>query len=90
MKLTEEQAKQLADLEAMRDAPDEPEKTGAGRVLNFTIDLADDKQVERAFKLGLLDRPEEPAADDEKPPADGEGGEGGEGESPRRRGFFDD
>lgn len=91
MALTEEQTKQLEELERLRDEP-EPEKNGGGtsRVLNFTIDLSDDNQLKRAFALGLLD---EPKADD---PPDGEGGEGGEGgseggegEGPRRRGFFD-
>ena len=52
MSLTEEQAKQLEELERLRDTPDEPaEPKGAGRILNVTLDLADDAQLERAFKL---------------------------------------
>jgi hypothetical protein len=88
--LTDEQAKQLEELEKLRDAPDEPAGNGGGigRVLNVTIDLGDDKQVARAFKLGLLDEP----APDEPEGGEGEGEEQteGEGEGPRRGGFFND
>jgi hypothetical protein len=89
MKLTDEQAKQLEELEAMRDAPDEPAGNGGGigRVLNVTIDLGDDKQVARAFKLGLLD---EPAPDEPEEKPEGEDKPEGEGEGPRRGGFFND
>jgi hypothetical protein len=88
-KLTEEQAATLAELQALAEAPDEPESNGTSRVLNFTVDLGDEAQIARARKLGFLP-PEEP-----EPPAEGaEGGEGagGEGageEGPSRRGFFD-
>jgi hypothetical protein len=88
-KLSEEQAKQLEELESLRDAPDEdePKGNGSGRMLNISIDLGDDAQVQRAFDLGLLTKPEL-----EQLEADGEGGgEGGDGEGeegPKRRGFF--
>ena len=83
MPLTEEQAKQLEELERLRDTPDEPaEPKGAGRILNVTLDLADDAQLERAFKLGLLDRP---AADDD---AGDDDEDDDAAEQPKRRGFF--
>lgn len=51
-KLTAEQQKQLDDLTALAEAPDEP--AGSSSVLNFTIDLADESAVARAIKLGIL------------------------------------
>lgn len=85
MPLTKEQQDQLDELERLRDEPDHPEPApggGTGRMLNFNIDLGDPDQVERAFEMGLLERPDAPAdptGDD--PPGD---------DPPRRRGFFDD
>jgi hypothetical protein len=85
-KLTEEQVKQLEELTALRDAPDEPEANGTTRVLNFSVDLGDEAQIERARKLGFLPPEETPEPD---------GGEGKpepepEEEGPSRRGFFGD
>lgn len=88
MKLTEEEAAKLAELQAKAEAPDEEPAGGPGRVVNYHVDLGDEKQVGLARKLGFL-----PADEPE-----GEGGEEGGGESdeeeeaeeePTRRGFFD-
>jgi hypothetical protein len=86
MQLTEEEAKALADLQAKAEAPDEPEPNGTTRVLNFSVDLGDEAQIERARKLGFLPPEETPEPD---------GGEGKpdpepEEEGPSRRGFFGD
>lgn len=84
MALTKEEAAQLEALQKKAEEPDE-EPNGAGgisRVLNVTVDLGDDAQVERAIKLGLMSAP---AADEDE----GEEEEGEE-ESPRRRGYFGD
>jgi hypothetical protein len=80
VKLTEEQAKALAELEELRDAPDEePAGNGVSRVLNVTVDLGDEAQVERAIKLGFLTAP---AAEAEpEPEAEGD-------EPPKRGGYF--
>ena len=83
MALTKEQQEQLDELTRLRDEPEpEPSGGGLGRVLNVSLDLGDEAQLDRAFKLGLLERP---AADDPDPddPPD-------EDDPPRRRGFFDD
>lgn len=83
-KLTEEQAKTLAELQALAEAPDEPEGNGLQRILNVTVDLGDEAQVERARSLGFLPPAEAPAGggeEEEKPPAE---------EDPKRRGFFND
>lgn len=72
-KLSKEQEASLAELEALRDAPDEPTGSGRSEVLNFTIDLGNDAAVERALKLGIL-KPEdvEDADDDEDDDGDGD------------------
>ena len=69
MRLTPEQEAQLAELEKLRDAPDEP-GTGTGRDLSIIIDLGDDKAVARALKLGVLDRGD---LDEFDEPAGGDG-----------------
>jgi hypothetical protein len=51
-KLTDDEANMLKKLMAKREAP---ESGPVGRAINVSIDLGDDKQVERAMKLGLLD-----------------------------------
>ena len=102
-KLTEEELATLAELEKRRDEPDEkPEKTGLGRMLNVTVDLSDEASVERAFSLGLLERPVV-ATDDDEDGDDEDGDEGGkkkappkkktddeDGDGPKRRGFFNE
>lgn len=80
MALTKEEAAQLEALQKKAEEPDEePAGNGISRVLNVTVDLGDDAQVERAIRLGFM---EEPAVDE------GEGEEEGEEESPKRRGYF--
>ncbi len=75
-KLTDEQAKALAELEALRDAP-ESESKGRNENLNFTIDLSDEAAVGRALKLGLLRAEDLEDAEEED--------EEEEDEQPRRR-----
>jgi hypothetical protein len=55
-KLSDEQRKQLEELQALADAPDEPSGPSHSRVenINVTIDLDNDVQVRRAVKSGLL------------------------------------
>lgn len=71
-KLTKDEEKALADLEAKRDAPD----NGRNESVNITIDLGDEKAVRRAVKSGLLpesaldeieDDDDDADADDGKP-----------------------
>ncbi len=74
-KLSDEQKTALAELEALRDAPDDPEPPKHGRMenVNVTIDLGDEAQVARALRLGLLkesDVKDAPADDDAPPPDD--------------------
>lgn len=81
-KLTDEEQSLLKRLTAKAKAPDE---TPPGRMLNFTIDLANDAAVERAKKLGIFpndDPPEDPPGDD--PPGDDPPGD----DPPKRKGFF--
>ena len=81
-RLTEEEAAQLKALQEKSEAPEEEENGGGGglsRVLNISVDLGDEAQVERAYELGLLTRAEAEAAEEEDEP---------EEEGPRRRGFF--
>ena len=74
-----------ATLDALLKKKDEPEpkdeRSGIGRVLNVSLDLSDDMQVEKAFRLGLLERP---AAGDDGDDEDKDE----EDEAPRRSGFF--
>ncbi len=84
-KLTDEEKTLLEKLQAKAEAPDEPESSGGGlgRVLNVALDLGDDAQVEKAFRLGLLERPADDDPDPDEPADDPD-------DAPRRRGFFDD
>ena len=82
MGLTEQEAAILAKLMKKKDEPDAPQH---GRSFNITVDLGDEKQVERARRLGLSDLL---GLDDTN--GDGDSGEGAEGEeAPKRRGFFE-
>jgi len=70
---------------AKREAPDEPP---IGKTLNISIDLGDEKQVERAHRLGLLSLFSDNGDDDTE-------GQDGDGEveveeGPKRRGYFSD
>lgn len=84
--LTEEEAAQLKALQEKAEAPDEPAngsgEGGVSRVLNVTVDLGDEEQVERAIGFGFLSRPE---LEEEGDDGDDEGEE-----EPQRRGFFKD
>ncbi len=73
-KLTEEQAKQLAELEAVRDAPDDDDAGGRAEFINVTIDLSDEEAVKRGLALGFLkpgdvgDDEGDGDGDEDKPP----------------------
>lgn len=79
-KLTAEQQKQLDDLTALAEAPDEEPK-GIGQMLNFTIDLSDENAVARALKLGILKPSDVDGDDDDEDPEE----EPEPDEQPRRR-----
>lgn len=79
-KLTEEETNLLKKLTAKAKAPDAP---AANRMLNISIDLADEAQVTRAQKLGLLDMFSDDTPDDD-PPGDDPPGD----DPPKRKGFF--
>ena len=83
-KLTEEQQKQLEELRALEEAPDEPE-AAPGKVLNVHVNLDDPAAVKLARKLGFLpaeepEEEEEEEGDDERDPD----------EAPKRRAYFKD
>ena len=84
-KLTPEQEQQLAELERLRDAPDEP--SGGSRDLSIIVDLGDDNAVRRALKLGVLTRGDLAEFDDEPGDDDGDDGDddGDDDEKPRRK-----
>jgi len=84
MPLTDEEQATLDALTRKRDEPEpKPEGNGIGRVLNVSLDLGDDAQVEKAFKLGLLERV---AGDDDD--SDDDDSDDDADDAPRRRGFF--
>jgi hypothetical protein len=84
-RLTSDEAKLLKRLQQKAEAPDAP---SASRALNISIDLGDEKQVERATKLGLLDAltGDDDETDDED---DDEDAQTDVEDTPRRRGYFD-
>jgi hypothetical protein len=88
-KLTDEQQKQLDDLNALKDKPDEPERDSRSRVenINVTIDLDNDVQVKRAVKAGLLPASYlEDEDDDGDDDGDGDDDDGKDrDDAPRRR-----
>jgi hypothetical protein len=78
-KLTAEQQKQLDDLQALAEAPDEPGSNGRSEHIEVMIDLSDEAAVERGIGLGFLTRAEAKAAaadadDDDAGDDDGAGG----------------
>ncbi len=79
-KLTDEEANMLKKLMAKREAPD---AAPVGRAINVSIDLGDQKQVERAIRLGLLDDTD--TGDDG---GDDDGGDTDGDETPKRKGYF--
>jgi hypothetical protein len=82
--LTSEEKKLLKRLQQKSEAPDAP---SVSRALNISIDLGDEKQVERAQKLGLLDAIMGDETEDEDEGADED--EDDAEDTPRRRGYFD-
>lgn len=91
MGLTDDESKLLAKLLKKKDTPDAPPGR-TDRVLNVSVDLADEKQVERARGLGLIDwiTGGDDGGDDGGDGGDDDGGNGGDGgdDPPRRKGFF--
>lgn len=87
-KLTDDEQAQLDALSAKRDAPDEP-AASRGENVNYTIDLSDEKAVERALKLGLLRESDvEDNGGDEDASKDDDDGESRE-RPPKRKGYFE-
>lgn len=80
MGLTEEEKGILAKLTKKAK---EPDQAAPGRMLNFTIDLANDAAVERAKKLGIF--PDDDPDPDPDPDADPDPDPD---ETPKRKGFF--
>lgn len=86
-RLTKEEAAVLKRLREKADAPDAPP---ASRALNISIDLGDEKQVERAQKLGLLDLLAGGDDDTDDDDADDTDADDTDTEDvPKRRGYFD-
>lgn len=85
-RLSSREEKVLKELMRKREAPDAP---SASRALNISIDLGDEKQVERAQRLGLLDMfsGNDDEEDEERTDGDGDDDDDEE-EAPRRRGYF--
>jgi hypothetical protein len=83
--LSDKETKMLERLMKKKDEPDPP---AASRALNISIDLGDEKQVERAQKLGLLSMlTGDDDADDDGNDDDGNDDDDDE-DVPRRRGYF--
>ena len=80
-KLTADEEKLLKKLTQKREAPD---PGPIGRAINVSIDLGDEKQVERARRLGLLDGFDD---EDEQEDTEEEGEEEAD-DTPKRRGYF--
>lgn len=88
MGLSADEAKLLKRLQRKAEEPDAPP---ASRSLSISIDLGDEKQVERAHKLGLLSGLFDGDEDENKPDADeDEDADDADEEQPRRRGYFKD
>lgn len=85
-KLSADEEKTLAALLGKKKAPD---ASPVGKSLNISVDLGDEKQVERAQRLGLLDMFTGADDDDDADGADGADDDDDDADrSPRRRGFF--
>lgn len=84
MGLSPKEQKLLSNLMKKKDEPDAP---AASRALNISLDLGDEKQVERAQKLGLL---ASIMGDDDDDGGDGDDGDDDDDEEtvPKRRGYF--
>jgi hypothetical protein len=82
-RLTAQEESLLKKLMSKREAPDAPQSQ---RTLNISIDLGDEKQVERATRLGLLDMFDDDEPDSDEPEPDGDEPE--PDDTPKRRGYF--
>ena len=87
MPLNEQEEKALRRLMRKKD---EPAPAPVAKTLNISMDIADEKQVERARKLGLLDiimgdddddEGDDKENDDDDEPSDDD-------DTPKRRGYF--
>jgi hypothetical protein len=71
-----------AMLKRLQDKEKEPAAPPVGRVINVTVDLGSQEQIDRAIEHGFLTRAE--ATEDQQ---DSDGSEEGD-EAPRRKGYF--
>lgn len=89
MALSSKEQKLLENLLKKKDEPERPEP---GKNLNISIDLGDDKQVEKARRLGLLDwimgDDDDDDDDDKKTDDDDDDSDDDDDDVPRRRGYF--
>jgi len=80
-------AREAKILERLMKKKDEPDPPSIGKTLNISMDLGDEKQVERARGLGLLgfitDDDDDDDTDDEK-----NDDETDDDDAPKRRGYF--
>lgn len=79
MPLTDEQKRQLAELEALRDAP--PESSSRGGEVNVFVDLSDPAAVKRALRLGVIERGDLDEFDNDAGDDDGDEGDDDEDDS---------
>lgn len=84
-RLTPDEEKALKALKRKQEAPDEPT---IGKSLNITVDLGDEKQVERAQKLGLLSMFASDDTDTDDDDTDTDDDDTDTDDTPRRKGFF--
>jgi len=77
--LNDEQRRQLKELQRLEKEPAAPP---VGKVINVTVDLGDEAQVQRAIEHGFLTARE--VAEDRNGDGDDEDGE----DAPRRKGYF--
>lgn len=82
-KLTADEEKALAELEAKRDAPDDSKSRGD---LSVFIDLSDDKAVQRGLKLGYLEPSDlDDDGDDDGDDDDSDDGDSDDGDSKKKQ-----
>ena len=78
-------------LKRLQRKAEEPDPTPASRSLSISLDLADDKQIDKARKLGLLDWIR--GDDDDDTSGDDDTGDDDDPDpedTPRRRSYFKD
>ena len=87
-RLTADEARLLKRLQRKSEEPDAPP---VSKSLSISVDLGDEKQVERATKLGLLDLlTGADEDDDESADEDDDESTDEDDDVPRRRGYFKD